>query len=350
MQKNPKILFILKRRHDYNHDLHYTLNLSTGLYNSAMFVSDMLTDLKIENKISVVTDNNSIDKEVSLYKPTHVIIEALWVVPSKFSILTKLHPNVKWVIRIHSNTPFIANEGIAYEWMTKYFEYKNVILAPNSLKMVEDLKTIATSMGINSIKDRIIYLPNYYAQEFHTKTINKHSDTINVGCFGAIRPLKNQLIQAIAAIRFADSINKKLVFHINGGRVEQRGENVLKNIEAVFEAVKDKGHRLEIHGWLDRKDFIELCKKMDIGLQVSYSETFNIVSCDLSTNGVPVIVSKDIDWMSCLSKTDNNDIKKMVRKIRLAYMFDKMVVMFNQFKLNNYLKKTKAIWLKYFKG
>ena len=350
MQKTPKILFILKRRYDYDKELHYSMNLSTGLYNSAMLVSDMLTNLKIENKIAVVTDNNSIDKEVKSYNPTHVIIEALWVVPNKFNVLTKLHPNVKWVIRIHSNTPFIANEGIAYEWMTKYLEYDNLVLAPNSFKMVEDLKTIANSIGLENVNDKIIYLPNYYTQKFHVKEINKNSDTINIGCFGAIRPLKNQLIQASAAIRFADSINKKLVFHINGGRVEQRGENVLKNIQAVFEAVKDKGHRLEIHGWLDRKDFIDLCKKMDIGLQVSYSETFNIVSCDLLTNGVPVIVSKDIDWMSCLSKTDNNNIKKIARKMKLSYMFYKLVVTINQFKLNNYLKKTKVIWVKYFKG
>lgn len=348
MQKNPKILFILKRRHDYNHDLHYTLNLSTGLYNSAMFVSDMLTDLKIENKISVVTDNNSIDKEVSLYKPTHVIIEALWVVPSKFEVLKKLHPNVKWIIRIHSNTPFIANEGIAFEWMTKYLKLDNVILAPNSLKMVNDLNVVVKNMNISNTNEKIIYLPNYYPQNFELKIIDRKKDEINISCFGAIRPLKNQLIQAIAAIDFANKIGKNLVFHINGGRLEQKGENVLKNIKSLFDSVSDKGHKLVIHEWLDRKNFIKICEEMDMGLQISFSETFNIVTCDLLTNGVPVVVSKDIDWMSWLSKSDRNDVNKITKKMLFTYYTEPLITWYNQFKLNKYLNKTKSIWLNYF--
>jgi hypothetical protein len=103
---NPKILFLLKRRHDYNSEEHTNLNISTGLYNSAHFMHEMLIDEGLESNIAVVVDNNSIDKEVTKYKPTHVIIEALWVVPEKFYILSKLHPNVKWIIRLHSEIPF----------------------------------------------------------------------------------------------------------------------------------------------------------------------------------------------------------------------------------------------------
>jgi hypothetical protein len=77
----------------------------------------MLVANGVDSTIIEVIDNNGIDREVTKYKPTHVIIEALWVIPSKFEILTKLHPNVKWIIRLHSEIPFLANEGIAMEWM-----------------------------------------------------------------------------------------------------------------------------------------------------------------------------------------------------------------------------------------
>jgi hypothetical protein len=72
MKKN-KILFILKRREDYNPDKHSHVGLSTGLYNSASFMNNMLVDAGFESNLVVVTDNNDIDREVTKHKPTHVI-------------------------------------------------------------------------------------------------------------------------------------------------------------------------------------------------------------------------------------------------------------------------------------
>ena len=127
-----RILFILKRREDYNAEKHSHIGLSTGLYNSANFMNEMLQKAGVESKLVVVIDNNCIDREVNLYNPTHVIIEALWVVPTKFSVLCKLHPNVKWIIRLHSEVPFLANEGIAFDWIADYARFKNVFIAANS--------------------------------------------------------------------------------------------------------------------------------------------------------------------------------------------------------------------------
>lgn len=55
----------------------------------------MLNRNGIESKVVVVIDNNCIDKEVTAFKPTHAIIEGLWVVPEKFDVLKKLHPTIK---------------------------------------------------------------------------------------------------------------------------------------------------------------------------------------------------------------------------------------------------------------
>ena len=96
MNKEKKVLFILKKRKSSHSN--YSV-VSSGLFNSANFVSDMLNKNGIESHLVEVIDNNCIDREVTQYKPTHVIIEALWVVPSKFEVLTKLHPNVEWIIR-----------------------------------------------------------------------------------------------------------------------------------------------------------------------------------------------------------------------------------------------------------
>mgnify|MGYP003353293317 CR=1 FL=1 len=52
-----KILFILKRREDYNAIVHSNVGLSTGLYNSASFVDDMLGSLGISSVLEVAKDN-----------------------------------------------------------------------------------------------------------------------------------------------------------------------------------------------------------------------------------------------------------------------------------------------------
>ena len=126
-----KVMFILKRREDYNAVLHQNIGLSTGLYNSASFMNQMLRNSGVHSNLYVVEDNNRIDALVSAYKPTYVIIEALWVVPSKFAILQKLHPDVKWIIRLHSEMPFMAGEGMAMDWLGDYLDYPTLSIGIN---------------------------------------------------------------------------------------------------------------------------------------------------------------------------------------------------------------------------
>ena len=62
-----KLLFILKRREDFNSKVHNKLGLSTGLYNSAKFMSDMMIGSGVESVLEVAIDNNCIEK-FSLYR------------------------------------------------------------------------------------------------------------------------------------------------------------------------------------------------------------------------------------------------------------------------------------------
>ena len=129
-----KILFILKRRDDFNANEHNHIGLSTGLFNSATFMNDMLVSLGIESELIVVIDNNDIDRAIIQHRPTHVIIEGLWVVPTKFSVLCNLHPTVKWIIRVHSELPFLAGEGMAMDWLREYCNYQNIVLVTHQKK------------------------------------------------------------------------------------------------------------------------------------------------------------------------------------------------------------------------
>ena len=303
-----KALFIVKRNNGYGASCAgYSKEVMSGLWNSARFVVSNLNHYGLHTKVVDVVDNNDIDREVTRYKPNIVFIEALWVVPEKVKILMVLHPKVKWVVRIHSNTPFLANEGNAVAWIKAYSEL-GVVIAPNAEHMQEDLDVILGGRGITPL------LPNCY--KFPPRPLKcgewDWDGVLRIGCFGSLRPMKNQLIQAVAAIDAANRLGYPMEFHINASRHEQNGCNVLKNIRALY---KDSGYTLVEHQWLPRVDFLEVLAKMNLSMQVSFSETFNIVTADSVSQLIPVIVSSEIDWVPFAKVVPTTDAKGIAQGI-----------------------------------
>jgi hypothetical protein len=368
--KAPRVLFVLKYREQTWGD--YSLppcdnysapssphgyGLSSGLLNSATFVKDMLEDHNIAAKLVQVVDNNQIDREVKEYQPTHVIIEALWVVPDKFDILTKLHPKVKWIIRNHSEIPFVSNEGIAMEWLLAYVGKPNVYISNNAPRAQKEMKALVTAaypeMLEGEIEDKIIYLPNYYPVKKHHVTPKKveYKDgkrIFDVGCFGAIRPLKNHLEQAVAAIMFAQDMGFYLRFHINATRIEGNGSPILKNLQKLFERMSHCAELVE-HGWAPHDKFMELVEQMDMGLQVSFSETFNIVAADFVQSHVPVVGSSEIAWLFSWFCADPTSSAEIVNRMKFVYNCDRLIGFdFNRYKLKKYVAESRRIWVNHF--
>jgi hypothetical protein len=346
-----KVLFILKRREDYGQDNSYSeTGISTGLLNSATFVKDMLNKNGISSELVIVIDNNDIDREVTIHEPTHVIIEAVWVVPEKFEILRRLYPNVKWIIRYHSETPFIANEGIALKWFYDYVKQHNVYVSANSKRFMHDLRIMMQSTGASCemISNKLIYLPNYYpVEEIHTKR-KTNKPTIDIGCFGAIRPLKNHLNQAVAALQYANRIGKKLNFHINIGRTEMKGDSILNNLKNLFSNTTNYGHNLITHQWSKHSVFVNMIKStIDVGMQVSFTETFNIVAADMVTAGVPIVTSNEIPW-AIVGNAYPTSTDSMVSSLFWAHNFPKFNVILNSMSLKRYGKHSEFQWLSFF--
>ena len=338
MTTNEKrLLFVLKKRSSYG--------ISYGLSNSCQFICNALSNCGIVCKVVEVVDNNAINKEVHQFKPTHVSIDALWVVPDKFRVLIPLHPNVKWDVRIHSKIPFIANEGMAMHWLYDYQEIAN-----EYPQFSVSSNAYITSDQLNDLGIESRFLPNIYEPEVCLDDIvlDKNKTHIDVGCFGSIRPLKNQLNQATAAIIFANRLRKKMRFHINCDRVEQHGEPILKNLEHLF---KNSNHELIKHPWMNHKDFIKLVKTMDLGMQVSYSESFCIVAADFVYNDIPLIGSHDIEWLSKYYQADPNDYKDIVEKLENAYNYKNVGLQWlNKYKLWKYNRDATERWLNYLLG
>lgn len=332
----PRVLFICKQR-----PARY--GASYGLLNSCRFLCNALISIGAEAKLVEVVDNNRIDAEVSKYKPSHVFIEALWVVPEKFEVLIPLHPHVQWNVRLHSNVPFIANEGMAIDWIVKYAKlqkkYPQFHISPNSKLMQSDLER---SLGIKSVYSPNIYQLHPNPCEIFETPEDKHPNRLDVGCFGAIRPLKNQLIQAMSAMAFADELGKNLHFHINYSRIETNGENAYRNLVALFDGTK---HKLITHEWIPHEVFLKLIRSMDMGLQVSFSETFNIVAADFAHLKVPIVGSPEIEWMSPLYQAKPTDLDNIVSHMWLAWLGRKINLhSVNTWGLDAYNVESKKVW------
>jgi hypothetical protein len=346
------VLFILKKREELD-ETGKKKQIETGLYNSASYLNTILNNMDINSNIEIAIDNNCIDRLVTKHRPKYVIIEALWVVPSKFEILCRLHPKVKWIIRFHSEMPFLACEGMATQWMIKYSLFPNLILGINSSRLLREVRFIVklkNNFSDEDVNKKVVYLPNFYPIDTQLESnLDKEVDAINICCFGAIRPLKNQLIQATSAIEFANRIGKKLRYHINSTRHETNGLPVYNNIKALFTELNDERYTLVEHNWKNKEDFLLLCSQMDIGLQVSFSETFNIVGCDLLSQRVPVIFSNDIPWSKTKYNAEPTDSIDIVDKLLLTYNNSLDNVETNINLLKEFTNETINVWVDFFK-
>jgi hypothetical protein len=338
-----KILFIVRNR-EFPYSLQKSAGsleqpFSSGLFNSVRFIVRMLVDRGIDAIQESAIDNNCIDRLITLHKPTHVILEALWVVPSKIQLLQELHPGVHWIVRLHSEIPFIANEGIALQWLDEYQEL-GVHIITNSKRMAHDLNIILPYV--------VQYTPNYYPlPHFNSKRYTTPlRETINIGCFGAIRPLKNHLAQAVAAIQYAKQRGMHLFFHINGTRIEGGGGPILRNLRALF---KQAGHTLIEHPWYDHNEFRAITLAMDVVMQVSFSETYNIVAADAVSQLVPVVGSKEITFIACVFAADPTDVKDILKKLARAIRFGTTGARYNQSQLKADSNRSALEWVHWVK-
>lgn len=306
-----KALFVIKERQVYG-----TKTACYGLVNSCQFVANALKRHHIPTEVVQVVDANGIDRVVTQHRPTHCFLEALWVTPSKIAELAPLHPKVHWVIRIHSMVPFLVGEGMSFDWLNEYTKLRHqgikVSISANNIKLHQDLLALYSEVS---------YTPNIYEPDPQHKgdisSVFSGKHILNIGCFGALRILKNHCQQALWAIHFAEKMKKTLHFHVNVSNHETNETSpVLKNLRAIFQG---RDHQLIEHTWSPHPDFVELVKQMDLGMQISFTETFNVVAADFVFNNVPIVVSPEIDFVGDGYKVDPSKPEKVQEALERAY-------------------------------
>jgi hypothetical protein len=142
--------------------------------------------------------------------------------------------------------------------------------------------------------------------------------------------------------------NLCLHFHINDP--DDDSNPIFLNLKELF-AINTK-HKLYIHDWMKHSEFVKVIKKMDLGLQLSYSESFNFVTADFVNYEIPILVSESISWMPKLSMTSTVDyddtIDKIGDMIKRKHKIH-LLIRLNKNHLVKYNDNSKKIWNKFIK-
>jgi len=245
----------------------------------------------VEAKVIPVRNNVDIVDRLRAEKFTHIVISAPWLSAFDLDTIVKAFPNVEFVICIHSNIGFLQADPGAISLMRRYIavsqERANFHLAGNCRPFVQWLEEVYNIEAF--------LLPNLYP--FDRKEMRSAwnpDDVLRIGTFGAIRPQKNVLTAAAAALLLSRRLGVPVEFNISTGR-EDGGASVI--LQAIREMSRHTpGFHLCERSWSDWHDFKRVLRGMNLLIQVSYTESFNIVTADGISEGVPSVVSEAIAW------------------------------------------------------
>lgn len=90
---------------------------------------------------------------------------------------------------------------------------------------------------------------------------------------------------------------------------------------------------------------------MDVAMQVSFTETFNIVAADCAVRGIPVVVSPEISWAATAYQADPTNLGSIEHALEIAYDTRRGVPpVVNFLRLQNASREAAATWLRWLSG
>ena len=239
-----------------------------------------------------VTNNIDIVRQIIASKPDHLVIQAPWLSTRDVSAMVHAFPETQFAVVSHSNIGFLQADPNGIRLLREYGELvhgtHNFHLAGNSLRFVESWE--------HMFRVPMLYLPNlYYVDEVEKPAHRWNGGVLRIGIFGAVRPLKNFLTAAAAAISIGRWMQADLELWFSGGRTEGGGDVMWRAVNQLCSGV----HRVKLVQvpWESWPKFRDTVASMHLLLQPSYTESFNMVTADGIVQGVPSVVSGAIDWV-----------------------------------------------------
>ena len=239
---------------------------------------------------------------------THVVISAPWIPTLELQKLTTEFPRVRLAMNCHSNVGFLQADANGVRLFGGAMEVQrgsaNFHLAGNSRKFAD--------WAGETFGSPLTYLPNLYFLEdgIQPRRPPFHGDLLRVGAFGATRPLKNLMSAAGAALTISRVLGVDLELWINSGR-DEGGGGILRAIEEMYAITR---HATIVKaGWSSWHDHRKTVARMNLLINCSYTESFNMVTADGVAEGVPSVVSDAIYWAPEYWRAPVDDVLRIAR-------------------------------------
>lgn len=292
----------------------------------------------VRNNIDLV--NSIIEYNQEHEKPlTHVIISAPWLTRYDMEQMIEFFPHVHFVIECHSNVGFLQADPNGVELIRSVIalsaRHANIKLGGNSRQFTEWASSV---YGVD-----VVLIPNLYPISKPRKWRWDGSLPVKIGVFGAVRPQKNFMTAAAAAMLIQNRMQIPVELHMSTGG-EGDGGSVSRAIDQMVKGVPN--FTLIRHMWQPWEDFIKMIEEMDLLIQPSYTESFNMVTADGIITGVPSVVSEAIRWAPESWKADSDDVLD-VAQVGISLLNSRLSVWRGWLALHQSNKYALKYWLKY---
>jgi glycosyltransferase involved in cell wall biosynthesis len=298
---------------------HWVRSSCVGLNVAGFTTAEYLRSQGIHARAFAVRHNADVVRTIDKFnethkKPiTHVVISAPWLTLYDLKNLVSHFRDIKFVVLSHSNVGFLQADPGAVELFRKYAKlartHKNLVVGGNNAPFVKWFKA--------AYAEKCILLPNLYLVERRRgKTWRR--GLLKIGALGAIRPEKNFMTAAAAAVAIKSALRVPIELHMSTGGDACKSPT----LPAIREMVEGlPGVTLVRHHWQYWDLFIKLIASMDLVIQVSYTESFNMITADAISAGVPAVVSPPIYWAPASWKA-NPDNAMDVARVGLNVLLD----------------------------
>jgi hypothetical protein len=278
------------------------VGLNVAAYSTAKVLRENgidATAFPVRHNVDVV---NAIDQynETHRERLTHVVISAPWLSERDIKALLCGFPEIQFVVLSHSNVGFLQADPDGVYILRRYLDlskaFTNLRVGGNSERFVAWFQM--------AYDDRIVLLPNLYSLAgYRPSKVWVGSWPLRIGSFGAIRPLKNFMTSAGAALLIGKYHRVPVEFHMSCGG-ESSGNGIVLAIE---EMLARTGVKLIKHEWELWDKFVQVVANMDLLIQPSYTESFNMITADGIRAGVASVVSPAIYWVPKEWQVDPDD-------------------------------------------
>lgn len=276
---------------------------------------------------------------------SHVVISAPWIPTLELQSMVYSNTDIEFAVVSHSNIGFLQADPNGIKLLREASDMSvgahNLDVAANNSKLARWWES--------AYGRRMIQLPNIYPFIHGLVQYGewKRKCPLRIGLFGATRPSKNLVTSVAAAIDIAVRLQVDAEIWVSAKRVEGGSGTVINAAEALCHNVPNV--HIRFSDWQPWANFRQTVRSMDLLIQMSYTESFNMVTADGVAEGVCSVTSPSIDWVPDSWKANPDDASE-IADVGIGLLHDPTAAIYGTRALDRHNESAVRSWERYFFG